>query len=39
MQKTEVEDEREISEDNSKVYELGYLLVPTIKEEDVSVNY
>jgi ribosomal protein S6 len=24
---------------NSKVYELGYLLVPTIKEEDVPVNY
>ena|SRR3989339_630564 len=26
-------------ESNSKVYELGYLLVPIIKEEDVSVNY
>ncbi len=24
---------------NSKIYELGYLLVPTIKEEDLSVNY
>ncbi len=23
----------------SRVYELGYLLVPTIKEEDVPVNY
>lgn len=30
----------EISEDaNSKVYELGYLLVPTIKEEDIGVSY
>lgn len=24
---------------SSKVYELGYLLVPTIKEEDVTINY
>jgi len=24
---------------NSKIYELGYLLVPTVKEEDLSVNY
>ena len=24
---------------NSKVYEVGYLLAPTIKEEDVGVNY
>ena len=39
MQETEIKDESEISEENSKVYELGYLLTPTIKEEDVSVNY
>ncbi len=39
MQETEVKDESETSEENSKVYELGYLLAPTIKEEDVSVNY
>ena len=37
---SEVKDQNEISEDaNSKVYELGYLLVPTIKEEDVGVSY
>lgn len=24
---------------NSKVYEVGYLLVPTVKEEDLSVSY
>ena len=29
----------ETTDGNSKVYELGYLLVPSIKEEDVSVNY
>ena len=29
----------EEGDSNSKVYELGYLLVPTIKEEDVPVNY
>ena len=39
MQETEVKDESETSEENSKVYELGYLLASTIKEEDVSVNY
>ena len=39
MQEIEVKDESEISEENSKVYELGYLLAPTIKEEDASVNY
>lgn len=39
MQGTEVKDENEILEENSKVYELGYLLAPTIKEEDVLVNY
>ncbi len=32
--------ENEIEEDiNSKVYELGYLLVPTIKEEDIPASY
>ncbi|MBI2627562.1 30S ribosomal protein S6 [Candidatus Nomurabacteria bacterium] len=30
---------KEEQEGVSRVYELGYLLVPTIKEEDVSVNY
>lgn len=40
MSETEVKDENEILEDtNSKVYELGYLLVPSIKEEDVPVSY
>jgi ribosomal protein S6 len=40
MSEIEIEDENEIKEDtNSKVYELGYLIVPTIKEEDVVVNY
>jgi len=35
-----VKGENEIGEDiNSKIYELGYLLVPTIKEEDLGVNY
>lgn len=35
-----LENEKEITEDtNPKVYELGYLFVPTIKEEDVSINY
>ena len=29
----------EVGDTNSKIYEVGYLLVPTIKEEDVSVNY
>ncbi len=29
----------ETGESDSKVYELGYLLVPTIKEEDVPVTY
>ena len=32
------ENETEI-EKNSKVYELGYLLVPTIAQDDVPVNY
>ncbi|KKS05022.1 MAG: hypothetical protein UU82_C0002G0031 [Candidatus Nomurabacteria bacterium GW2011_GWC2_41_8] len=40
MPEEEVKDEKEISEDaNSKVYELGYLLVPTIPEEDVPAVY
>src|SRR3989344_6467018 len=35
-----VKDENEILDDvNSKIYELGYLLTPRIKEEDISVNY
>ena len=34
------ENENEIVEDsNSKVYELGYLLAPSIAEEDVPMNY
>jgi len=28
-----------VEEANSKVYELGYVLVPTIKEEDVPISY
>ncbi len=40
MQETEIKGENEILENtNSKVYELGYLLTPTIKEEDIGVNY
>ncbi len=40
MSEIEIKDENEIKEvANSKVYELGYLLVPTIKEDDVVVNY
>lgn len=40
MQETEIKDKNGISGNaNSKVYELGYLLVPTIKEEDVPINY
>jgi ribosomal protein S6 len=35
-----VKGENEILGDaNSKIYELGYLLAPTIKEEDVPINY
>ena len=37
MQETENKTFEENS--NSKVYELGYILVPTIKEEDVPMNY
>jgi len=40
MQEAEVKDKNEILEDaNSKVYELGYLLVPTISEEDIPVVF
>ncbi|MCX6752706.1 MAG: 30S ribosomal protein S6 [Candidatus Nomurabacteria bacterium] len=40
MSEAEVKVENEILEDgNSQVYELGYLLVPSIKEEDLGVNY
>ena len=40
MQETEVKDENEIKEEaNSRVYELGYLLVPTIAELDVPTTY
>ncbi|MSU44569.1 hypothetical protein EXS45_00040 [Candidatus Nomurabacteria bacterium] len=28
-----------LADTNSKIYELGYLLVPTIKNEDVAINY
>lgn len=40
MPDKEIKDENKISGDaNSRVYELGYLLVPTIPEEDISVVY
>ena len=40
MQDTEIKDENKASTGaDSKVYELGYLLVPSIKEEDVPVHY
>ena len=40
MQEAEDKKENKISDDvNSKVYELGYLLVPTTKEEDVPISY
>src|SRR3989338_3057052 len=40
MQQEEIEDQNEAKEtQNSKVYELGYLLVSTIPEEDVPVIY
>lgn len=29
----------ETDESSSRIYELGYLLVPTIPQEDVSINY
>ena len=40
MSETKIKDENGIEEDvSSRVYELGYLLVPTIKEEDMGINY
>ena len=44
MREIEVKDENEILEDadlgsNKRVYELGYLLAPTIAQDDVLVNY
>lgn len=40
MQEAKVQEKNEVSEDvNSKVYELGYLLVPIIAEEDIAVSY
>jgi ribosomal protein S6 len=37
---TELKDQNEISEEtNGRVYELGYLLVPTIAEENMSVVF
>lgn len=35
----EVENDMQKEDSNSKVYELGYLLVPDISPEDVPVNY
>lgn len=40
MQEEDVKEKKEISENtSSRVYELGYLLVPTLPEEDVPINY
>ena len=40
MSEMEIREENEILEDgSSKIYELGYLLAPTIKEEDAPVSY
>ena len=40
MQEKEIKDENEISEDtNVRVYELGYLLVPSLSEEDTPVTF
>lgn len=43
MQDSEIKEENILNETgddtNSRVYELGYLLVPTISEEDVPVTY
>lgn len=40
MQEAKVKDENEIEESaNSRVYELGYLLVPTLLQEDVPVIF
>jgi C-terminal processing protease CtpA/Prc len=36
MQQTEIKDQKETKEDlKGRVYELGYLLVPTFSEEEV----
>ena len=35
----DMESEEKNSVSDNKVYELGYLLVPTIAEEDVPINY
>ncbi len=32
-------EESQSSDSTAKIYEVGYLLVPTIKEEDLGVNY
>ncbi|MEI7709689.1 MAG: 30S ribosomal protein S6 [bacterium] len=37
--KINIETEMSSGDKNSKVYEVGYLLVPSIKEEDVAINY
>ena len=37
--KVNIDEVIEKGDANSKVYELGYLLVPSIKEEDLPVNY
>lgn len=37
MQEAEIEEKNEGND--KRVYELGYLLVPTVKEEDISVAY
>ncbi|MFA6177833.1 MAG: 30S ribosomal protein S6 [Candidatus Paceibacterota bacterium] len=40
MQETEVKDKNEtIEEANSRVYELGYHLVPTLSEEEIPATY
>ncbi len=40
MPEADIKDENEIKEaGNDRVYELGYLLVPTVSEEDVPVSY
>ncbi|MES3032168.1 MAG: 30S ribosomal protein S6 [Patescibacteria group bacterium] len=38
MSESEIKNEI-LKETSGKVYELGYLLVPTIKEEDLAVSY
>jgi ribosomal protein S6 len=40
MSEAEIKDKNEIEADvNSRIYELGYLLVPTLSEEDVPVTF